>query len=385
MPLSTRERMLGMIADVGAFYQERDEIARVLTVAFVAEANALLVGPPGTAKSHVVRSMVSHVSGAKFCDLLLTPFTTLDELAGPPRISALRDRDVFERNHEGTAADCHVFFPDETFRGSSAALNGLLTMINEHTIGGVPIPMRLAVGATNMLPSDEGLDAIDDRFLLRMFVGDLEKDSSFDSLLANAADPARRKYVPNSAHTFGLDDWKLATEESSKILLPKTVRDLMRTLDAKCKADHIRVSPRRWSSLVRVLQAAAWLDGCVQVEPDHLDILRHGLWRKDDERSRIHTLIDTLDAGDVKWISDQADMVLREIKAWSSMGPQDKARKASDITQTRETAIAAITAKLSGVGVRAKDIAKKKLEEIDLGYKPVRAELRRQIGLPPEP
>jgi MoxR-like ATPase len=287
---------------------------------------------------------------------------------------------VFERNHAGTSADCHVFFPDETFRGSSAALNALLTLINEHSFGGKPVPMRSAIGATNMLPSDDGLDAIDDRFLLRLFVGDLAKDDSFAALLSGAADPSRRKYVPNPAHTFTVEEWDQATADASKVTLPASVIALMLTLDKRLKDAQIRISPRRWASLVRVVQAVAWLDGCAAVEPDHLEILRHGLWRKVEERTQVNALINALDAGDVKWISDQTDSVLRAIADWNKLPPQDKADQCGRISGVKVTVTDAIVAKFPGFNKRARERARVKVAEVEQAFLAVKAEGKRLMG-----
>lgn len=376
-----RTRILSAVKDIGTSFQEREQVAYVLAVAMLSGTNPLLLGPPGTAKSAVLRAMCAHVSGAKFFDKLMTPFTTEDELVGPPKISALRDRDVFERNLSDGLAGCEIGFLDEVFKASSAALNCMLTMINEHSYGGKSIPLRIAVAASNETPTEEFLMAIRDRFLLCVFVDDLQKKDAFEILLQNASDPSKRSYRPKPGNCFTLSEWDFACVEVAAVKVPgNTIAACAKIRDA-CLAQNIYVSPRRWVNLIKVIQAVAWLDGCQSVEVDHLDILRHGLWIKTEDREQVAAIVDSLDNGTIGQIAAYADDALRRFETWKLSAPKDKQNDSSRIFEEIGIAAEAICAKAKGTSSRTRAKAQTKLSELETAREFVKQELLKRIGL----
>ena len=89
----------------------KDEIIDLLAVALVARENLFLLGPPGTAKSALVRSIASRIDG-RFFDYLLTKFTEPNELFGPFDIRKLREGDLVT-NTEGMLPEADFVFLDE--------------------------------------------------------------------------------------------------------------------------------------------------------------------------------------------------------------------------------------------------------------------------------
>jgi MoxR-like ATPase len=148
----------------------RDEAIRALLVSVVAGEHLALIGPPGTAKSALVRAF-SKATSARFFEYLLTRFTEPSELFGPVDIAAFRTGD-YRRRTEGMLPEAELVFLDEIFKSSSAILNALLTLLNERTFiaGGraTKTPILSVVGASNEVPTDGDLGAIFDRFLLRV-------------------------------------------------------------------------------------------------------------------------------------------------------------------------------------------------------------------------
>src|SRR4029077_9047948 len=63
-------------------FSDKDEIVDLLGVALVAGENLFLLGPPGTAKSAIVKELARRIEGKVF-DYLLTRFTEPNELFGP--------------------------------------------------------------------------------------------------------------------------------------------------------------------------------------------------------------------------------------------------------------------------------------------------------------
>jgi len=150
----------------------RDQLAELIVLAAVAGEHLLVIGPPGTAKSAVVRR-VAQSMGGRYFEYLLGRFTEPSELFGPVDLRKLREGTV-ETDVTGMLPEADVAFLDEVFLGSTAILNTLLGILNErrfrrgHTH--IDCPLRVAVGAANGLPEDESLAAFADRFLLHLFI-----------------------------------------------------------------------------------------------------------------------------------------------------------------------------------------------------------------------
>src|ERR1700677_1514036 len=162
------------LAQLARALQERflgkDEVIRLLIIAAIAGEHAVLIGPPGTAKSALIRTFARLIQ-ANYFEYLLTRFTEPNEIFGPVDIAAFREG-RYERRIEGMLPDSEVVFLDEVFKSNSAILNALLTLLNErrYSSGGKAIrcPLLSCFGASNEVPTDETLTAIFDRLLLRI-------------------------------------------------------------------------------------------------------------------------------------------------------------------------------------------------------------------------
>src|SRR3954469_17792559 len=169
-PAALPMRLAQMARALESRFLGKDEVIRLLLIAVVAGEHAVLVGPPGTAKSALIR-MFARLLQANYFEYLLTRFTEPNELFGPVDISAFR-KGRYQRRVEGMLPTAEVVFLDEVFKSNSAILNALLTLLNErrYTSGGAVLecPLLSCFGASNEVPTDETLGAIFDRFLLRI-------------------------------------------------------------------------------------------------------------------------------------------------------------------------------------------------------------------------
>src|SRR4029079_10214399 len=133
----------------------KEEVIRLLLIAVIAGEHAVLIGPPGTAKSALIR-MFSRLIQANYFEYLLTRFTEPNEIFGPVDIAAFREG-RYQRRTEGMLPEAEIVFLDEVFKSNSAILNALLTLLNErrYTSGGQVLrcPMLSCFGASNEVPS----------------------------------------------------------------------------------------------------------------------------------------------------------------------------------------------------------------------------------------
>ena len=147
----------------------------------------LLVGPPGTAKSMLIKTFCELAgvdregSASRYFEYLLTPFTEPGELFGFYDPSKLTKEGTLERIHaDSMMQSAHVVFLDEVFKGSSAILNALLSFMNERAFYDRgrrhSVPLQCLFAATNELPDSDELQAIWDRFTLRCRVENVAAD-----------------------------------------------------------------------------------------------------------------------------------------------------------------------------------------------------------------
>src|SRR3954468_4969134 len=148
----------------------KDEIVDLMGVALVAGENLFLLGPPGTAKSALVFELGRRIQGRTF-EYLLTRFTEPNELFGPFDIRRLREGDLVT-NTEGMLPEASLVFLDELLNANSAILNSLLMVLNERVFRRGretrALPLLMVVGASNRLPEEDALNALFDRFLMRV-------------------------------------------------------------------------------------------------------------------------------------------------------------------------------------------------------------------------
>jgi MoxR-like ATPase len=171
------------------FYGMKDPIHALILACASAEP-LLLIGPPGTAKSYLIRALCDLLGIIDITDqenvqrgyfeYLLTPFTEPGELFGYFDISKLmRDSasKKLTRMDEGMMQKADVVYLDEVFNASSAILNSLLAFMNErffHDRGErTKAEWKVLFAATNHLPESPELRAIFDRFVLRCWVSNI--------------------------------------------------------------------------------------------------------------------------------------------------------------------------------------------------------------------
>lgn len=300
---SVQTRFAALRGNLAATFRERESAIECITLAALAGNHALLVGPPGTAKSALFFGFLASFTNARTFQRVLTKFGTEDDVFGPVKLSALKN-DILERNLTGRLASVECAFMDEVFKGSDSVLNTLLEAMNERRYQGQAIPLRMMVGASNELPEEDVLAAMYDRFLLRDVVSYIESDSVWMDLVSTPP-----KYTPKVFIT--VEEWDAARAAVAALPLPRRVVEQMLRVKNELKQAGIIVSDRRWIAMTNVLRAAAWIDGCAQVEIDHLEVLKYGLWSKPEERERVTAVLASIDAGPVKQAVEMLDEALR--------------------------------------------------------------------------
>lgn len=273
---------------------EREEVINGLLAGLLAGHHVLLLGPPGTDKSRLIRMLCSTIEGSRYFGRLLTKFTHPDELFGPLDVMAL-ERGEYRRVMAGRLPEAEVAFLDEVFKAGSAILNALLELMNERTVNDGtttrPVPLRILVGASNELPNPEdGLSAFADRFLLRYRVDYVQRDESFDAMLALLADHGHGRSLP----TISREELATLTDLVAQVDVPTGIRRHLAELRKRLRRDGVVCSDRRWRQTVDVLRAHALLHGHATVELQDFDGIIACLWT---------------DPGDIEKVTQQVQQI----------------------------------------------------------------------------
>jgi len=290
-PLATR---LGRLARaLEDRFLGKEEAIRLLVVAAIAGEHAVLIGPPGTAKSALIRTF-ARLMDARYFEYLLTPFTEPNEIFGPVDIAAFREG-RYERRTEGMLPAAEIVFLDEVFKSNSAILNALLTLLNErrYTSGGrvIRCPLLSAFGASNEVPTDETLTAIYDRFILRIRSDNLDAYHFQDLLQKGLAHELLQ--ISDAPMAPLASARELA--EMQRGLLPRTqfseeFFSQYKGLVFQVRAEGVTLSDRRVVKLLKLFAASALFDGRTQANDGDFFVLKH-IWNNLDQVELLEEIV----------------------------------------------------------------------------------------------
>ena len=285
------------LAQLARALQERflgkDEVIRLLIIAAIAGEHAVLIGPPGTAKSALIRTFARLIQ-ANYFEYLLTRFTAPNEIFGPVDIAAFREG-RYERRTEGMLPEAEIVFLDEVFKSNSAILNALLTLLNErrYTSGGhvLKCPLLSAFGASNEVPGDETLTAIYDRFILRIRNDNLDA-YHFQDLLQKGLEHEVLQMTDAPVQPL------VAARELAELqrgLLQRTrfseeFFSQYKGIVFQIRAEGVSLSDRRVVKILKLFAASAYMDGRAQPDAGDLFVLKH-VWNNEDQAQILEAIV----------------------------------------------------------------------------------------------
>ena len=285
------ERLQGVARVLGEHFLDKQEIIRLLMVSAIAGEHMVIVGPPGTAKSALIR-MFARLVDARYFEYLLTRFTEPSEVLGPIDINELRSG-RYIRRERGKLPTARLVFLDEIFKASSAILNALLTVINERKFyqDGVPVPVKLKIlfAATNEIPEHSELGALKDRFCLKAACRSVQ-ETHFIELIDAGIESQTNKDLnrkPWAESLTGLEDLLKAHRYLTLVMARKepkdrdmffrdeVMREFRRVIRTLVREDEVFVSDRKLIKLYRLLRTRAWIVHGGAVEREDLQLLSY--------------------------------------------------------------------------------------------------------------
>ena len=304
-------------------YEKETEISLSLLAALAGES-IILLGPPGVAKSMVARQLKNAFRDAHSFEYLMSRFSTPDEIFGPVSIQKLKTSDTYERAVDGYLPTADVVFLDEIWKAGPAIQNTLLTVINEKIFRNgnreMHLPLKLLVAASNELPAKgEGLEALWDRFVIRIESRPIKMEKNFRAMLLEVKSSlevkSEERRVKNSTDLFedtisdeqiGADvsispaeyaEWSQAIDKigvKEEVLdAISRIRKALRTVnvDEAAERRNIYVSDRRWKNIVRLLRTSAFMQDREEVDICDLLPIYHCLWQEPEERDAIRSIV----------------------------------------------------------------------------------------------
>ena len=316
------ERFKQLLGEMNrGIYEKETEISLSLLAALAGES-IILLGPPGVAKSMVARQLKTAFREAQSFEYLMSRFSTPDEIFGPVSIQKLKTSDTYERAVEGYLPTADVVFLDEIWKAGPAIQNTLLTVINEKIFRNgnreMHLPLKLLVAASNELPAKgEGLEALWDRFVIRIESRPIKLEKNFRAMLLEVKSEEQRASEVKgeergvkkqssvaegkaNSNAITAEEYAEWTECIDKIGVKIEVLDAISAIrkslravnvDDAAERRNIYVSDRRWKNIVRLLRTSAFMQDREEVDICDLLPIYHCLWQEPEERDAIRNIV----------------------------------------------------------------------------------------------
>jgi MoxR-like ATPase len=296
-----KDRFIALLKDISQGVFEKDEELKLALLTALSDESILLLGPPGVAKSMIARRIKYAFKDARSFDYLMSRFSTTDEVFGPVSISKLKTSDSYERNIDGYLPTADVVFLDEIWKAGPSIQNTLLTVINEKLFRNgtqeIHIPLKILIGASNELPAQgEGLEALWDRFIIRIVCKPIAQEQHFYKMLLDDDSP-ETIHTTNAITNAEFAQWQKAikaiTIPTDVLQAISEIRKQLKGILVKNSSVHrdIYVSDRRWKKIARLLKTSAFMHGRNAVDITDVFVIHHCLWNNPEEYEDVKQVV----------------------------------------------------------------------------------------------
>jgi MoxR-like ATPase len=282
---------------------EKEEVMALSLLSTVAGESIFLLGAPGVAKSLVARRLkYAYKEGSSF-EYLMNRFSTPDEIFGPVSISKLKDHDKYERIVQNYLPTATVVFLDEIWKAGPSIQNALLTVLNEKIYRNgeqeIDVPIKALISASNELPSKgEGLEALWDRFLVRLIVVGVEDKQRFNEMISKTLNS--KSDTVDEALKISDAEYQQWNKQIDEIAIPENVFHVIHIIRGyldqhnrrdENKQNQIYISDRRWRKIVRLLRTSAFLNDRTAIDLMDCFLIKNCLWNEIEQREAVSQFV----------------------------------------------------------------------------------------------
>lgn len=290
-----KDRISSLLKNLNEGVYEKEEVIALSLLSSIAGESIFLLGAPGVAKSLVARRLKYAFKDGQSFEYLMNRFSTPDEIFGPVSISQLKDHDKYERIVKNYLPTATVVFLDEIWKAGPSIQNALLTVLNEKIYRNgdqeIKVPMKALISASNELPSKgEGLEALWDRFLVRLIVDGVKEKQSFNDMISKTLNSYSDTVEDDIKITENL--YEQYNTEIDNIEIPENVFNIIHVIRGyidlhnqkeENQQNQIYISDRRWRKIVRLLRASAFLNDRKAVDLMDCFLIKHCLWNETEQ------------------------------------------------------------------------------------------------------
>ena len=284
---------------------EKERSIRLTLLAVLAGESTFMLGEPGTAKSLVARRISEAFeepkdeSEIKFFDYLMNQFSTPEEIFGPVSIEGLKN-DNYVRKTEKYLPKAQFAFLDEIWKANPAIQNALLTILNERIFkNGANIenvPLIGFMSASNELPEKgKGLEAIFDRFLVRILEKPISDTDNFRSMIS-----AGRNMQVSISHKLTKEIVNQIINDSEIVDISDECFDVMQSVrkaitdknkSIKDESEKYIISDRRWKKIANLMRVSAYCNNRDKTDLMDASLIADCIWSTEKQESEASKIV----------------------------------------------------------------------------------------------
>jgi MoxR-like ATPase len=244
-----------------------------------------------------------------------------------------------------------VVFLDEIWKAGSSIQNALLTVINEKVYRNgdaeIHVPLKALIAASNELPTkNEGLEALWDRFLIRLVVNGVKKTESFNEMISKSitndlsAMNEALKISKKEYENWSIEIDKIEVSENVFNVIDVIRKKLQEHNNRKANCDNqIYISDRRWRKIVRLLRTSAFLNDRNAIDLMDCFLIKDCIWNEERQIVTVKQFVsDTIEKHgyklqfDFKSLREEFEEFQKEIKEETKF---EKATRVEVLNETR--------------------------------------------------
>ncbi len=328
-----QSKLSALLKDLNHNLYNKENSIKLILLAVLAGESAFLLGEPGTAKSLIAHRISDgfedldtakpeNAGCVKYFEYLMSQFSTPDEIFGPVSLQALKN-DEYKRITDNYLPKAQFAFLDEIWKASPAIQNSLLTILNEkkfqNGFESQKVPLQGFVAASNELPAkNEGLEAIFDRFLVRIIEEPISSDSTFFKMITSKKDTNTK--IANKIDGSKL---KFLQEKAEEVEFPENLFEIIRNIRQEIKNynkslkeddEPFLVSDRRWKKIVGLLKMSAFLNDRKEINLSDFEIVSYCIWSTENQYEEGKKIVKNVIEKTVKSYSEGLEKLFNEME-----------------------------------------------------------------------